>query len=90
MAVLSLSGNPRPAAITLELLARPVLAIIMQNKDIELTPKKAIMQDNFEKTSSSRRFVSGIFPNALLDIPSNSPPLKVGSEVTVWMNNNKI
>ncbi|MCL2353586.1 MAG: molybdopterin molybdotransferase MoeA [Defluviitaleaceae bacterium] len=90
MAILSLSGNPRPAAITLELLARPILAAMMQNKDIELTPKKAIMQGNFEKISPSRRFVSGIFPNALLDIPSNSPPLRVGSEVTIWMSNSKI
>lgn len=57
--VISLSGNPAAAAITFELLARPVLSLVSHRKDIDLQKSEAIMETPYPKESSKRRMLRG-------------------------------
>jgi molybdopterin molybdotransferase len=57
--VISLSGNPAAAAITFELLARPVLSLVSHHKDVDLHKTEAIMETPYPKESSKRRMLRG-------------------------------
>lgn len=53
----ALSGNPFAAFATFELLCRPVIAKISGRADISYSHRRAILADDFPKSSPSRRFI---------------------------------
>lgn len=55
--LLCLSGNPSAAAVTFELLFRPMLSTSMGCDDMALKSVMARMSESFSKKSSTRRFV---------------------------------
>ena len=57
--VLSLSGNPFAAIATMELLARPALAIMARNKALELQYENGVTENGFPTASPGRRFIRG-------------------------------
>lgn len=57
--VISLSGNPAAAAITFEMLVRPVLSLLAKRKDLDLKKAEAVMEIDYEKESSKRRLLRG-------------------------------
>ena len=57
--ILSLSGNPFAALTTMELLARPALAILARDERLELQYGRASLENGFPKASPGRRFVRG-------------------------------
>jgi molybdopterin molybdotransferase len=57
--VLSLSGNPFAALTTMELLARPALAVLARDEALELQYENAVLENGFPKASPGRRFVRG-------------------------------
>nr|WP_274597783.1 molybdopterin molybdotransferase MoeA [Clostridium saccharobutylicum] len=59
--ILSLSGNPFAALTTFELLARPILGKITQNKNLYTKKVIGIMEDEFNKPSVRRRFIRAYF-----------------------------
>ena len=62
--VLSLSGNPFAAVTTLELLARPALAVLAQNKRLNIDHIKVALENEFPKASPGRRFIVGIYDDS--------------------------
>jgi molybdopterin molybdotransferase len=63
---LALSGNPFAALATFELLARPVLAKLARDKNINYVRRRAVLADSFLKKSPIRRFVRGIYEDGRL------------------------
>ncbi|AQR95438.1 gephyrin-like molybdotransferase Glp [Clostridium saccharoperbutylacetonicum] len=61
--ILSLSGNPFAALTTFELLGRPLLAKLCGNKNLKPVHVNGIMEDEFNKPSSKRRFIRAYFNN---------------------------
>lgn len=59
--VISLSGNPAAAITTFEILVRPILAEITKREDLKLHKIPAILQQDFNKKSTVRRFIRGHF-----------------------------
>lgn len=55
--IVSLSGNPSGAAITFELLVRPLIAKMSNREDIKLCWINALFKDEFGKKSPRRRFI---------------------------------
>lgn len=55
--LICLSGSPFGATANLALLVRPVLAVMMGRKDLELKRRKAMMANEFSKASSVLRYV---------------------------------
>ncbi len=55
--VISLSGNPAAAITTFELLVRPMLVEIMGRKELKFKKTNAVLQEDFNKKSGTRRFV---------------------------------
>ncbi|MCL2399725.1 MAG: molybdopterin molybdotransferase MoeA [Defluviitaleaceae bacterium] len=94
--IFSLSGNPFAAITTLELLVRPALAVLSHNKDLNICHAESVLENDFPKSSPTRRFVRGIekngcvhiadirYCNCLVDIPAKSQPLKAGEKVRIW------
>ena len=58
--ILSLSGNPLAAIITMELLMRPALAVLSHNKKLDICCTSGVLENNFPKYSPVRRFVYAI------------------------------
>lgn len=52
-----LSGTPVAAATTFELTVRPLIAKMLQCEDIDIKNINAVLQDDFSKLSSKRRFL---------------------------------
>ena len=69
--VLSLSGNPFAALTTFELLFRPALAKIMQNNYYLPRRKKATLMNDFDKSSTQRRFVRAYCEDGQVYLPTN-------------------
>ena len=61
--ILSLSGNPSAAAVTFELLARPMIAKATACSTLEIKRERAILTASLKKNTSSRRFLKGICMN---------------------------
>lgn len=59
--VISLSGNPLAASVTLDLLLFPFLRSITHNHALKMKSMRAILQNDFEKSSPIRRFLRGQF-----------------------------
>lgn len=57
--LLCLSGNPFAAITTMELLARPALAVMSHNKGLDISHSEGILVNSFPKPSPGRRFVRG-------------------------------
>jgi len=57
--VLSLSGNPFAALATMELLARPALAVMARNGALELQYENGVLENGFPTPSPGRRFLRG-------------------------------
>jgi molybdopterin molybdotransferase len=57
--VLSLSGNPFAALASMELLARPALAVLARDAALELQYENGVLENDFPKASSGRRFLRG-------------------------------
>jgi molybdopterin molybdotransferase len=66
--VLALSGNPFACAVTFELLARPIIAVLASNPQIEARPFKATLTNGFPKERPVRRFVHGLLNDARVSI----------------------
>lgn len=69
--ILSLSGNPFAALTTFELLARPILAKITQNKNLHTQEVMGIMEDEFNKPSVRRRFIRAYFNDGKVSFVEN-------------------
>ena len=67
--ILSLSGNPFAAITTMELLARPALAILSRNKGLELAYGEGILQGDFPKASPGRRFIRAFERDGAIRLP---------------------
>lgn len=68
--VLSLSGNPFAALTNFELLARPLLSKLSQDKTIETKRVKGIMKNNFPKGSLRiRRYVRCLYEDGNIYLP---------------------
>ena len=61
--VLALSGNPFACAVTFELLARPAIAVLASNPQIEARRFEARLAVEYSKTRQVRRFVRGLLEN---------------------------
>jgi molybdopterin molybdotransferase len=57
--VISLSGNPAAAITTFELLVHPILSEITGRQDLKLHKINALLQQDFNKKSVTRRFIRG-------------------------------
>ena len=57
--ILSLSGNPFAALATMELLARPALALLARNGALELQYENGVLENGFPTPSPGRRFIRG-------------------------------
>ena len=66
--ILALSGNPFAAITTMELLARPALALMGRNKNADIIYTEGILENDFPKPSPGRRFVRGTQKNGYVHI----------------------
>lgn len=55
--IISLSGNPFAALANFELLVRPTVALMMQDKSLNAVHTTAVMVSEFTKASKKRRFI---------------------------------
>ena len=55
--ILSLSGNPYAALVTLEVLAKPIIKCLRRDPSLTSDYKKGVLQSDFHKTAKVRRFV---------------------------------
>lgn len=69
--ILSLSGNPFAALTTFELLGRPLLAKLCGNENLKPVHVTGIMEDEFNKPSSKRRFIRAYFDNGKVKFLKN-------------------
>ncbi|OOM09160.1 gephyrin-like molybdotransferase Glp [Clostridium saccharobutylicum] len=69
--ILSLSGNPFAALTTFELLARPILGKITQNKNLYTKKVIGVMEDEFNKSSVRRRFIRAYFNDGKVSFVEN-------------------
>ncbi|MFT8350266.1 gephyrin-like molybdotransferase Glp [Clostridium saccharoperbutylacetonicum] len=69
--ILSLSGNPFAALTTFELLGRPLLAKLCGNENLKPVHVTGIMEDEFNKPSSERRFIRAYFNNGKVKFLEN-------------------
>lgn len=67
--VLSMSGNPFGAAVTVELLARPLLQKMKQDDTLGLVRVSGRMVDTFTKVSHQRRFVRAVYRDNTFSLP---------------------
>lgn len=70
--IISLSGNPFAALINFELLVRPALSKISGNKNLQYKRASAIMKNEFNKPSMTRRFIRAYFNNGKVSFIQNS------------------
>lgn len=66
--VISLSGNPFAALTNFELLVRPVLAKISGDTSLSYKSTLAVVQGEFPKKSSNRRFIRGRYEDGIVFI----------------------
>jgi molybdopterin molybdotransferase len=67
--VLALSGNPFAAMATLELLGRPMLAALMEDKSMVCRQLTARLEKDFPKASHQRRFIRAFYNEGKVTIP---------------------
>lgn len=67
--VLSMSGNPFGVAVTVELLARPLLRKMKQDDTLGLARVCGRMADTFTKVSHQRRFVRAVYRDGVFSLP---------------------
>ena len=69
--ILSLSGNPFAAAVGLEVIGRYIISAI--SGDMSILPKRreAVLNNGFEKSSKSRRFIKGVEKDGRVTIQSS-------------------
>jgi molybdopterin molybdotransferase len=67
--VLSLSGNPFAAIATMELLARPALAVMARNGALELQYENGVLENGFPTASPGRRFIRGTAGRGRVRLP---------------------
>ncbi|GFI61029.1 molybdopterin molybdenumtransferase [Clostridiales bacterium] len=67
--VIALSGNPFAAMVGFEVIVRPALALLSRNK--KLLPKmgEAVLENSFDKNSSTRRFIKAYVNDNRVSIP---------------------
>ena len=69
--ILSLSGNPFAAAVGLEVIGRYIISAI--SGDMSILPKRreVVLNNGFEKSSKSRRFIKGVEKDGRVTIQSS-------------------
>lgn len=67
--ILSLSGNPFAALATFELLGRPLISKLSRNLKLETKRLKAILLNDFDKSSGGRRFIRAIYNDGEVVLP---------------------
>lgn len=67
--ILSLSGNPFAAAVTFELLGRPLLAALAGRPGLLPVKTTGVLQNDFPKRGKVRRFVRGFFRDERVSLP---------------------
>lgn len=67
--ILALSGNPFGALAHLELLARPLLALLSGDSALLAPRKEAVLQDPFPKGSAMERIVRGYYREGKVYLP---------------------
>lgn len=67
--ILALSGNPFAAAVSFELLARPILGILSSDPGMEAELGEGVLADSFPKKSVVRRFQRAVLENDVIHIP---------------------
>lgn len=68
--VLSMSGNPFGAAVTVELLVRPLLMKMKQDDKLKTVRVQGKMADLFKKAGRQRRFVRAFWENGVFHLPN--------------------
>lgn len=70
--MICLSGNPFGAAVNLELLVRPLLAVLSGRNDLALKRVRAETKSEFPKKSGVTRYVRGYYEEGKVWIPEGS------------------
>nr|WP_305135355.1 gephyrin-like molybdotransferase Glp [uncultured Schaedlerella sp.] len=70
--LICLSGNPFGAAVTIELLVRPLLAKLSGRRDLELKRIQAVSVSDFPKRSVVTRYVRACYEDGRVRIPKGS------------------
>ncbi len=70
--IISLSGNPYGAMANLELLVRPVLYKMTEDKRLRMEKKTGILSGEFKKKSKGRRFVRAIYRDGEVSLPAGN------------------
>lgn len=99
--ILCLSGNPPAAAVTFELLARPILERLTSDSSFLLKKVKGTLLSTYPKASNVRRFVKGYYEkdsntivipnnkfehtNCIIDVSKGSPPLEASTIVNAFL-----
>ncbi len=69
--VLSLSGNPFASLATFEILARPALAKMSSDKTVKTKRREAVLENEFNKKSKTRRFIRAFYEDGKVRLTSN-------------------
>lgn len=69
--IVSLSGNPFGALTNTELLLRPMLATMANDKSLLPVRTTGVMEDEFLKESKGRRFIRAYYENHKVYLPKN-------------------
>lgn len=70
--LICLSGNPYGAVVNLELLIRPVLAVLSGRPDLQLERRKAVTESEFPKPSPVTRYVRARYADGRVAIADGS------------------
>lgn len=70
--LICLSGNPFAAIATFELIVRPVLAKMSNDKDIDVIKTEAVTVNEFHKKSKKRRFIRAKYKDGIVEIPGKN------------------
>lgn len=68
--IISLSGNPFGAAVTVDVLIRPVLHKMTEDASLAVTRRKCRLNNEFSKKITGRRYVRAITDGETVTIPS--------------------
>ena len=68
--LLCLSGNPFAAIATFELMGKSIIYKLSGDETLKSVRKSAIMDDEFKKSSKSRRLIRGIYNDGKVKIPN--------------------
>ena len=79
--ILALSGNPFAALATFELVARPVLAKLIQQEGLNPTKGLAVLGSNFTKHSPKRRMIRACLKDNVVKLPNQHSSGVLGSMI---------